>query len=108
MIQKSVNFASKDHHKAKCLDLFKTMKKTPSLKAFGVENMDTKKLLSKNSDDDKKRSDGSSLGTIPQLTQAQKLNAYMKSISISEKLQKEFETEFEELVLLIINIGQRS
>lgn len=42
------------------------------------------------------------------MTQAQKLNAYMKSISISEKLQKEFETEFEELVLLIINIGQRS
>jgi hypothetical protein len=45
---------------------------------------------------------------LPQLTQAQKLTAYLRSVSSSESLLSEFEKEFEEIVKYIIGIKVRT
>ena len=106
-IQKSANFAQKEVHKQKSRDLFKTIKKLPSLKEFGGENLNGKNLIDRSKDDSKTRSSGG-LGNIPQLSQAVKLKAYMKSVSTSEQLQEEFEQEFEVLVVYIIQINLKT
>lgn len=78
------------------------IKKTPALKEFGGDNLNSKNLVDRSKDDSKTRSSGNMLGSIPQLSQAQKLKAYMTSVSSSEILQQEFELEFEVLVVYII------
>lgn len=46
--------------------------------------------------------------SVPILSQAQKLEAYLKSASTSENLLVEFEREFADIVSYIINIEART
>ena len=45
---------------------------------------------------------------VPNLTQAQKLKGYLQSVSTSDTLIEEFEKEFEEIVIYIINIKTKT
>mmetsp|Transcript_11845 Transcript_11845/g.18239 ORF Transcript_11845/g.18239 Transcript_11845/m.18239 type:complete len:143 (-) Transcript_11845:2779-3207(-) len=45
---------------------------------------------------------------IPNLSQAQKLKAYLMSVGSSENLLKEIEKEFEEIVVYILQIEQKT
>lgn len=45
---------------------------------------------------------------LPQLTQAEKLKAYLSSVEISDQLMQEFEKEFDEIVVYIIGIKNKT
>lgn len=45
---------------------------------------------------------------LPDLTQADKLVAYLKSVTTSDALLYEYEKEFQDIVMYIINIKNKS
>jgi hypothetical protein len=45
---------------------------------------------------------------LPQLTQAEKLKAYLLSAEVSDALMQDFEKEFEEIVVYIIGIKNKT
>jgi len=68
------------------------------LKNLGGDDMHCKHLVVEGTQ--KKKSAGMMIN-IPQLSQANKLNGFMQSVSTADKIQDEFEYEFEELVVYI-------
>ena len=52
LISKAANFSTKELHKQKCRDLFKTIKKLPGLQKW-AGNLNAKNLIDRNTDDSK-------------------------------------------------------
>jgi hypothetical protein len=79
------------------------IKKIPQLKDFGGDNLNNRNLIDRSKDNEKGRqlSSGKGITTIPQMSQAQKLKGYMKSVASSDALQDQFEIEFEGLVVYV-------
>ena len=94
-----MGFVNKDVHKSKALELQKAIKKIPQLKELGSDSLSTKGLTD-SAEDKKKSQEGQGLN-FPMLNQAEKLAGYMKSLQVNDKLQIEYEKEFEDLVSCI-------
>lgn len=101
-----MSFVMKDGHKSKALELQKSIKKIPQLKELGSDSLSTKGLT--DTADEKNKSGGGQGLNFPVLNQAQKLAGYMKSLQINDKLQVEYEQEFEILVSCITQIHIKS
>lgn len=106
LIQKATSFVIKDHHKMRANELFKTIKGVAQLKAYGCDCLNNKTLTDLSSN--KKNNKKGVLGSIPQMSQAQKLGGYLKSVKNYGKLQDEFELEFAGLVDYVTQIGEES
>lgn len=105
LILRATNFVVKETHKDKARELFKMIKNIPQLKNLGGDDMHCKHLVVEGTQ--KKKSAGMMIN-IPQLSQANKLNGFMQSVSTADKIQDEFEYEFEELVVYITQIDQKT
>lgn len=55
-----------------------------------------------------KKKNNNQVTSVPQISQANKLKAYIQSCSSNDSLIKEFETEFEGLVMYIIQIQTKT
>jgi hypothetical protein len=91
VIQKVVSFSKKDSHFEKSDLLFKTIKKIPQLKEFGGEVLQNKLLtqwINKRNEllNPKKKTEVDLMVGLPQLTQAEKLKAYLMSVEVSDAL----------------------
>lgn len=108
-----MGFAKKDSHFEKADQLFKTIKKIPQLKEFGGETLQNKLLtqyITKKNEmlNPPKKTEVDLMVGLPQLTQAEKLKAYLMSVETSEKLIEDFEKEFEDIVLYVIGIKNKT
>ena len=93
--------------------MFKSIKKIAQLKEFGGDTLTNKQLTQyiqkkDTSNNTKAGADVGMMLDVPNLTQAQKLRGYLQSVSTSDTLIEDFEKEFEEIVVYIINIKQRT
>lgn len=90
-MQKATTFVHKPLHKENANALFVTVKKSLSqdqLKNLGADCLQNKSLAAPNPALAKQKK---GLGNVPKLSQAQKLEGYLKSIKPDERLQKDFE-----------------
>lgn len=107
-IQKATSFVSKPLHKENANALFVTIKKSLSqdqIKHLGADCLQNKSLSAPNPALAKQKK---GIGNVPKLSQAEKLEGYLKSVKPDERLQKEFEVEFEELVIYVTEIDKRT
>lgn len=104
LIQKATNYVQKEIHIQNARNLFSMIKKISQLKEFGGDTLHNKNLA----EEAKEKKGSSVVANIPRISQASKLSAYMQSSINSEKLTEEFETEFEGLVVYILQIQMKT